>query len=279
MSYQSIITYIDGSPNCGKWSEFAIDLALKHGARLTGIAPRRLATDVIASDYLAVNSSWINEFQQGIDTDIEKNVSAFRALCKEKNLAAHEARIVTGAPADVMKHEAMFCDLMVFGQYLDTADEATSRAGLVESLLLSTAKPILIVPAMGQYSASADNVLIAWRSSRESSVAVQHALPLLADAATVEAVTVETHKGRGRNPVGDYESLADYLALHDVQIEYKIIVSGNDAGNVLLSHACDSGAELLVMGGYGHARLREWALGGVTKTILQTMTLPVLMTH
>ncbi|OED39980.1 hypothetical protein AB833_13085 [Chromatiales bacterium (ex Bugula neritina AB1)] len=284
MSYKAITTYIDDTPECEAWCEYAIDLALQHNARLVAVAARNLASHLIATDYLALNSRWVSELQERIDKNVSKIAALFERQCEKKGLTRAEVRVITGTPVDAMKHEALFSDLIVLGQYQKYQEQNTngaslSRAGLQESLLMSSARPILYVPTQGKYAAIADHVLIAWQSSRESALAVRQALPLIQQATSVQAVVVVGKGSQKSETTGDHKALITYLALHGVSLETKILVSDSNPANMLLSHACDNGAELLVMGGYGHTRLKEWAIGGVTKTILESMTLPVLMAH
>jgi nucleotide-binding universal stress UspA family protein len=123
-------------------------------------------------------------------------------------------------------------------------------------------------------------VVVGWDASREAARAVRDALPLLTQAKVVEVVSVNPRPadlGHGDVPGAD---IALYLARHGVNVEVQRIETRElDVGNALLSHVASEAADLLVMGGYGHARLREIMLGGATRTILHDMTVPVLMSH
>jgi nucleotide-binding universal stress UspA family protein len=120
-------------------------------------------------------------------------------------------------------------------------------------------------------------VLIAWDGGRPAARAVADALPLLALVDRVEIVTVNDASGDRHLPS---ENIARHLARHGIAVELKSVPRGDlDVANALLSYAGDAGADLIVMGGYGHSRLREIVLGGTTRTILQSMTVPVLMAH
>lgn len=278
MTYKSIVTLLDNSEQCEKWTAYAAGLAIEHKARLVGIAPREIARSLYVGDFMSANSMWLTDLQDRIDTDARQAVAAFSDVCAQHGLRDTESRVVDGAPVETMRRESLFSDLIVLGQELPGKEPATGIAGMVESLLLTTGRPILVVPALGEYKPVADeSVLVAWRASKESSLAVRQSLPVLSRAKTVEVVEVLDKADIQSASARD--QLVRYLQLHDVEATQHELVSTKDAGNTLLSYACDAGAGLMVMGGYGHARLKEWALGGVTKTILDTMTLPVLMAH
>jgi nucleotide-binding universal stress UspA family protein len=138
----------------------------------------------------------------------------------------------------------------------------------------------LIVPYAGHFATIGQRVLVGWDTSREATRAIRDALPLLGTAQAVTILSIDpqpTREGHGAVPGAD---MACYLARHGIDAVAEWSVSnGIDAGNVLLSRAADLSADLLVIGAYGHPRFRELVLGGVTRTILESMTLPVLMSH
>ena len=140
--------------------------------------------------------------------------------------------------------------------------------------------PVLVVPYAGRYETVGRRVLIGWSATREAARAVSDAMPLLAAAEIVTVLTIDAREGtdaHGELPGAD---ISLHLARHGVKAEIERTVSaGIPAGDVLLSRAADLGADLLVIGAYGHSRVRELLLGGVTRSILQSMTLPVLMSH
>ena len=277
MAYKSILTYLDNTERCTQWMEYAIELALKHNAKLLGIAPREIASSLYVGDFVSANSLWLEDLQKRIDADAEEAVLRFDAMCEERSLPAYEGRCVDGSPIEVLRRESLFSDLIVVGQYLPDAQTPTSVAGMTESLLMGAGRPVLVVPALGSFKPDVGNVLVAWRESKESGIALHQSLSMLKMANSVEVVEVA---GKADSKAeATLDRVVSYLDLHGIPASDKVIVSREDVGNILLSHACDAGTDLLVMGGYGHARLREWVLGGVTKTILETMTLPVLMAH
>jgi nucleotide-binding universal stress UspA family protein len=155
------------------------------------------------------------------------------------------------------------------------------RADFPEYVVMNSGRPVLIIPYAGRFHNVGRRVLIAWDASVEATRAITTAIPLLKRADHVElavfnpTVGLEAH---GERPGAD---IALYLARHGVKVEVseEKTAAGMDVGNALLSHAADIGADLMVMGGYGHSRFREVLLGGVTDTVLKSMTVPTLMAH
>jgi len=180
-------------------------------------------------------------------------------------------------PVDAMTLHSRYADLVVIGQ-ADSADESQAPLDLPERLVIAAGRPILIVPSAGNFATLGKRILVAWNPSREAARAVTDAIPLLQQADNVHIVAVNPKTGDyGAVPGAD---IGLYLARHGVRVEVKTDQGAEiDVGNELLSRAADLDADLIVMGGYGHSRLREWVLGGATRTILESMTVPVLMSH
>ena len=139
---------------------------------------------------------------------------------------------------------------------------------------------MLVIPYAGRFEACGRRVLVAWNASRAATRAVNDAMPLLAGAETVTVLCVDPDEDRRAHGEVPGMDIAVHLARHGVKARVETTMSGGiGVGNTLLSRASDIGADLLVMGAYGHARVRELLLGGATRTILESMTLPVLMAH
>lgn len=170
---------------------------------------------------------------------------------------------------------ALYADLMILGQR-DPYEPSDSElpTDFVSSTLLESGRPALVLPYTGVTGPMGSTVLLAWKETREAARAVSAALPWLQRASQVHAVCF------GKEQDSALHSLQSYLQSHGVSItSHAGGIEDGEIGNRLLSLAVDVGADLLVMGCYGHGRAREWVLGGATRTVLRTMTLPVLMAH
>jgi nucleotide-binding universal stress UspA family protein len=182
-------------------------------------------------------------------------------------------RDLTGRIDDVVAHEGRLADLIVFPQSDFQVD--TPLAITVETALLSSGRPLLLAPDR-QPTALTGTVAVAWNGGAECARAVAAALPFLRRAGAVHILTADT----GVTSAEEGGRLADYLAWHGIQARIDTIKPANEpVGSALMTRASDLGADVLVMGGYGHSRVREMILGGVTRYVLAHPGLPVLMAH
>jgi nucleotide-binding universal stress UspA family protein len=149
---------------------------------------------------------------------------------------------------------------------------------IVEGALFGSGRPVVVVPYIQKTGVSLERVMVAWDASRSAARAVADALPLLAKARTIDVVIVASERPKSDEIPG--ADIGQHLARYGLNVEVKrIVATETDVANTLLSHAADTSADFIVMGGYGHSRLREFILGGVTRGILASMTVPALMSH
>ncbi|CAO3445190.1 universal stress protein [Azospirillum largimobile] len=183
-----------------------------------------------------------------------------------------------GDHVELLAERASYADLVVVAQSAAVrAGERVSLHNIPDRLPLETATPVLVLPP-GQPATAAigRHVLVAWKNSRESARAVRAAMPFLETAQSVTVLTVEPPGQRS----DEAAALVDWLHRHGIAARpQSVIASGGEVGEMILSCCTDQGADLLVMGAYGHSRLRELVLGGATRTVLEELTLPALMTH
>lgn len=276
MPYRTLLVHVDDRASSHDRLAYAVALARREAAELVGLyvvpgtdlAPSTAA--MLGSDAVARRLERFSEMQHAAEQRFRDAVAA----------AGVDAqwRAPAGPSIETAIAHARTTDLVVVGQR-DPSEPGFGDA-LVSGVLLSAGRPVLVVPSTGAPAGVASRVLIAWNGGREAARAVADALPLLARAERVCAVGVD----ESREPSVD-ERLSDtrlrqWLARHDIAIEVeREPVRGLGVGEWLLSRAADLGSDLLVMGGYAHARMRELVLGGVTRTMLGAMTIPVLMAH
>jgi nucleotide-binding universal stress UspA family protein len=157
-------------------------------------------------------------------------------------------------------------------------DKLAGEDLIIEAALFQSGRPVMVVPYIQRAGLKLDRIMVCWDGGRTAARAIGDAVPFLARAKAIDIIIVATEQGRKDELPG--ADMGQHLARHGVKVEVKRLVAGDtDVPNLLLSHAADSAADLMVMGGYGHSRLREFILGGTTRAILQSMTLPVLMSH
>jgi len=149
---------------------------------------------------------------------------------------------------------------------------------IVEGALFGSGRPVVVVPYILKAPLKLDRVMVCWDASRNAARAVADAMPFLARAKAVDIVIVASERPKSDAIPG--AAIGQHLARHGLNVEVKrIVATGADVASTILSHAADSAADFIVMGGYGHSRLREFIWGGATRGILGAMTVPVLMSH
>jgi nucleotide-binding universal stress UspA family protein len=257
--------------------DFAVSVAATFNADLTGIAFLYEPLPPMADRY-----GFPPEVIQSQRVENEKMAKA--AIAKFDEVARRAAVIaesrmldvaVTSAP-NVFANIARRFDLSIVGQ------PVPYKPGLerliIEAALFDSGRPVLIIPFIQRIGLKLERVIVAWDGSRSAARAVADAMPLLVRAKTTEVVTVASEAIKSEEMPGT--EIAQHLARHGAKVELKSIVTAEtDVANTILSHAADTSADFLVMGGYGHSRLREFILGGVTRGILGSMTIPTLMSH
>jgi nucleotide-binding universal stress UspA family protein len=277
MNYKTILVHLDAGKRVGERVAIGRRLADAFDAHLTGLFA--LSSPRIPSYALAEAGPVVIEAEARYRSEASRVVEqAFKAATAGLARSA-EFRSTMRDALVATQLSARYADLVIIGQ-----PEPEVGAGLAddfaEELVLSAGRPVLFVPYAGTFPEVGRRVLIAWNAGREAARAVTDALPLLARASTVQVVAFDPGKGgadHGDIPGAD---IALVLARHGVKVSVAQQQSEDvDVGNQILSRAADMQADLIVMGAYGHSRLRELVLGGVTRTLLDTMTVPVLMSH
>ncbi len=280
MAYKNLLVHLDETEACKGRVAAAIALARTQGAHLTGLA---LVIEASVPAYIGGQLP-----VEVVDVQRAQMLERGRATAAvfDKALAAAgqegESRVVSGLDVDaarVISLHARHADLVILGQ-----EEPEAATGVpphtVEDVILSAGRPALVIPYIGAGKTLGQRAMVAWDASRESARAVNDALPLLEQAKAVTVLSVNPRPGVDRHGEEPGADIALHLARHGVKVEVQHTqVEEIDVGDTVLSRLADLGSDLLVMGAYGHSRLRELVLGGVTRTLLESMTVPVLMSH
>jgi nucleotide-binding universal stress UspA family protein len=198
----------------------------------------------------------------------------FQGLCARSNVAGELRGIDSDQPAREVTINALHSDLVIVGhpQPNGLPDDVT-----LETMLLASGVPLLVLPNAWQGEAIGNNVVIGWNASRKARRAISDAMPFLVDAQAVTTLVVDPSAGRrhGEEPGAD---IALQLARHGAHLHVERVMSnGSPIAEVILAHAKQMGSDLLVFGAYGHSRLREFLLGGTTRALLAQMPVPVLV--
>jgi nucleotide-binding universal stress UspA family protein len=280
MSYRAILVLLDQDPLCGARTQAAIQLARACNARVTGVAPTGLVDLPGSPTGAASIAEFASLAWDTLREQAESAVQQFRHACKAANFNDFEALVDENDSAPALLRHANCHDLTLATQ-ADPMQSWRSHTGrVVEQLVLFSARPTLMLPYAGSFAMPPQTVMVAWDESREAARAVADALPLLRLARHVHVVTWKENGVLEANarPAG-LDSLRRWLSWHGVAADMHTETTSSRIAEAMLSRAADLEAELIVMGAYGHTRWAERVLGGATHGLLQSMTVPVLMSH
>jgi nucleotide-binding universal stress UspA family protein len=280
MSLTTILVHVDDGDRCDHRLKVATRLALDLGARLVGVylvPTAYLAPSVAAllpADLVRSRERELGEAQHAAE-------ERFRIAANSENLTRIEWRAPAGSPIAAAVDNARCADLFVVGQRAPDDPALLFADELIGTTLFSSGRPLLIVPHIGASTRPGRNVLVAWDGGREAARAVGDALPLLKRARQVHVVSYDAGQaGAGADVALSASRLRSWLQDHGIEARVDSLASfEGDVGELILSQVADRSCDLIVMGGYGHSRLREFVLGGATRTLLASMTVPVLMAH
>ena len=278
MSYKTILVHCDASRTVASRLAAAAEVAQRFEARLVGVHAREPFEVVSFVDGGMPIGALMEAYKAGCDAAEETAHAAYDKATKGRNFAS-EWRVTEAFSDDALAVNARYADLLVISQ-ADPDDPAGSRNDLPEVMAFATGRPVLVVPQIGALSSVGKTVMLCWNASRESARAAADSLPFLQAAEKVIVLVVDPEvsaDGHGQEPGAD---VALWLARHGVKVTVqRDVAADTEIGEVILSRAADCGADLIVMGVYGHSRLREMVLGGASRTLLSSMTVPVLMSH
>ena len=279
MSWQDILVFADGSNNGLARANMAADLAVETGSGLEVCVPVCLPSlsDAGGVDFVI---EYNEELERGARDDAARAVVEIRsrlpALTKRLQVSTPEARM-----HDVAKlagHLGQTCDLVIVGQPI-AEDASRADDALLDGALFQSGRPCLMLPRWESSRRWGSSILIAWKGTREAARAVHDAIPLLQRAATVRLVTIQHGAHLDRSLDHSTERLVHHLTNFGVRTLCSALLTDGSDGAALLENVQEWSADLVVMGGFGHSRVRERILGGVTQTMLRHSPVPVLFSH
>jgi nucleotide-binding universal stress UspA family protein len=258
-------------------TRFAISVARAFEAHLTAIA---FSYEAPLPAYVAgrVAVDLIEAERKKRDDAVQNAVAEFNASAQRAGVAAESHLIAEGMAqaADRFGKLARGFDIAVLSQ--PRPGRSPAQQLIFEAALFESGRPLLIAPYIQRDEIRLDRVMVCWDGSRNAARAVGDAMPFLALAKEIEIVIVTGREGESDEIAG--ADIARHLARHRLRVELRqIVVPDLDVATTILSHAADAGSDLMIMGGYGHSRVRELILGGATRGILSAMTIPTLMSH
>jgi nucleotide-binding universal stress UspA family protein len=268
---QAILVHVDADPHCGTRLRMARTWAGQFGASvaaLYAVTPAAMGLSLVFT--AGVPDDKRLAYDEMRLADARKRVNA---ACSEPGVQI-EWREARDVPERDFMRQALYADLLVLGQHDSAHRAGGTSADFVQSVIIESGKPALVVPSTVQSEPDFGTVFVAWKETREAARALTASVPFLQRAQTVivgvDADTIEAHR----------TLLQRFLLRHGVDAQFRSVSSARPSiGDTLMAIAADVGAGLMVMGCYGHSRGREWILGGATRGVLRSMTVPLFMAH
>ena len=273
---RDVVVNLSGRAPLDFAADYAISIAATFGAHVTGIA--FLYEPVIPDGTLGGVPVDLIELQREENSKIARDaISRFEAGVKKAGVASETRQLdaTFGGAATLFAQVARRFDISVVAQA--QREQGATDELIIEGALFESGRPVIVVPYIQKSGLTLERVLVCWDGGRTAARAIADAMPFLTRAKAVDLVIVAEER---KNDEITGVRMSEHLARHGVAVSVKRIAKGDLAvQDVILSYAADSSADFMVMGGYGHSRLREFILGGVTRGILNSMTVPVLMSH
>ena len=280
MTIKDILVHVDAGPAAPARLEVALGLAAQFGARITALY-------LIAEPFLRsmagkhAPSDIVREHVAHAQAEAQQLLTGWEETARQRQVVLRPLQEI--GPLDrlpgLLARDGRNTDLVIVGQP-DPQTGSSDEALLVEAAFMDTGRPALVLPQAATRAVPPRRIVVAWDASREASRAVHDALPLLKAAEEVVILVVDAASLGSRIGREPGSGVAAHLAQHEVKVRVKPVESDRRSiGEFILAQAGEEGADLLVMGGYGHSRLREMLVGGVTRHLLERMNLPVLLAH
>ncbi len=277
MTYKDILVYADTTKAATARLNYAATMAKAHKAHLTALHVETrpfVPADILNTGMAAQVLQWQRELRRHQSEEVRAMVEA----ASQRNDINIEWRNVIGDIDDSILLHAHYQDLLVLSRDGDPLDLNEPIEPSPSNIVISSGRPIVVLPLDKTIASYGQRVLIAWKSTPEAARAVHDALPILTQAKVVTVMEVNPAQPADQHIAGS--DIAQHLARHGVRVNVAPIYADDmDAGNLILTRADDLEADMIVMGAYGHSRLREIVLGGVTRHILENATIPVLLSR
>lgn len=287
MALKDLLVYLDQTDGASVHLRLAADLARRHDSRLTALYVREWSPAQIddrKNAELGLGSAQeLDELDRRIEGSIDQAAERLRseleALKGEHGLRV-EWRCLNGLASAIVPQHARYADLCILGQDVP-ADTRSVEYTFAEQLLFVSGRPVLFIPASGSFETLGRHIVVAWNSSRASARAVADALPLIERAERTTVLTINPADFIDPYGAPPAEQMVEHLRLHSSSVEGVQLdnVPAASIADALQTEALKIGADLIVVGAFGHAKLWEKLLGGVTQDLLANMSLPILMSH
>ena len=277
MGYKTVLVHCDASHGTADRLRIAADLAHRFAGHVIGLHVRHAFQAPAFTDAGPAMDSLYRTYETAVRAEEAIATAAFRDAIGSKGISS-EWRVTDGYVDEILTAQARSADLVIVGQAEPDSPPTATPADLAEDVAMAAECPVLIVPHIGAAKPPGKIVMLCWNDSREAKHAAVGAMPLLAAADKAIVLIIDPKVGRDREEPG--ADVAVWLARHGVKVTVqRDTAADSGVGGVILSRAADHDVDLIVMGIYGHSRMRERVLGGASRTLLASMTAPLLVAH
>ena len=256
--------HLSNEESCWRRINAGLQLAQQHGAEVVGIYPV-YGTASLQQDQSTIREDIYNQFMEA---------------AKKAGVKA-DWRVPNGHPEDTLALHSRYCDVLIMSKADRGAASSSLIANLPEAVVLASGRPVIMLPNFGKINSIGKRVLFCWDQRREAARAFADAAPFLKDCETLTVLEVDRDMemlNKNDVRVDDISHFCTRLGYPEPKRLEKSSAE-HGVGNVILNAATDTASDLIVMGAYGHSRMREWVMGGASRTLLATMTAPVLLAH
>jgi nucleotide-binding universal stress UspA family protein len=275
---KDIIVNLEHDVSRDQARDFAITVAEAFDAHVAGVA-FAYAPEFPGYVMLEIPPNIVAAMVEDSKKAAEAAIKRFDEAARRSLLSA-ERRLVRTVGVEAPTLFAALARRFDLSIFLQSSPDGAANDDMIESSLFETGRPVVVVPYIHKDGLKLDRVVCCWDGGRAAARAINDALPLLAKADKVDLLIIENDKTKNETTEIRGVEMASHLARHGVKVEIEIIPAPDiDVADAILSHVADESGTLIVMGGYGHAKLREIILGGVTRAMLKSMTVPVFMSH
>jgi nucleotide-binding universal stress UspA family protein len=281
MSYKTILVHADATRHAKQCIDLAAAIAAREDAHLIGAATTGVSRYIyqtgMADPMDHSGSTHLALHLEALRQRARRALDTFETQMLNMEVRSCESALIDDEAGAGLSLRGRYSDLLVLGQFNPDEQSPVVMPDFPEYVVLNVGRPVLVVPYTGEYDRVGRRVLVAWDAGVSATRAVVNAIPMLKRAEIVELAVFnpnDSGEAHGEMPGAD---IALYLARHGIKVDVIRQKTRIDVGNSLLSLAADLGSDMIVMGCYGHSRFREILLGGVTRTVLESMTVPVLM--
>lgn len=279
MSFKTILVHVDESQRSSERVKIAAQLAEINASHVVGLAVTGVSRFIFEGSNINANDPNFTIHLALVRERAERAIAQFEETARHHLIASFEKQVASDEATGGLGLCARHSDLTIIGQTNRNEPSPSVLSDFPEYMVMHAGKPVLVIPFDGEFSGTFQHPLVAWDGSREASRAVSDALPILKNAQCAHVVMINPHNDFDSQSDNEGLEITQFLNRHGVNSKIIIHQTNESIGDALIHVASELQSDLLIMGAYGHSRLREMLMGGVSKTMFSKMRIPTLMSH